>query len=187
MNTSKMSVSVLTASAFLIALGVALSFLRIPLSTVTEITLTGLPIAAGGYLFGPWIGMLIGALIDICGFFAAPKGAFFPGFTISTALMGMIYGLFLYRKLWENEARRKSLLSTGEKGLVLRVILSHLLKTVFISLLLNCFWLSVFYGMSFSAVFLASIPKEAINFPIEAFLIYSVVRILKRIPSPRAS
>ena len=98
------------------------------------------------------------------------------------ALMGMIYGMFLYRKNWDNEARRKSLLRAGAKGLALRTVLSHLLKTVFISLLLNCFWLSVFYGMDFSAVFLASIPKEAINFPIEAFLIYSVVRILKRIP-----
>ncbi len=48
MNTSKIHISILTASAFLIALGVALSFCRIPLSTVTEITLTGLPIAAGG-------------------------------------------------------------------------------------------------------------------------------------------
>ena len=187
MKASKMNISVLTASAFLIALGVVLSFFRIPLSTVTEITLTGLPIAAGGYLFGPWIGILIGALIDICGFFISPKGAFFPGFTISTALMGMIYGMFLYRKRWEHEAGGKSLLNAGEKGLVLRVVLSHLMKTVFISLLLNCFWLSVFYGMSFRAVFLASIPKEAINFPIEAFLIYSVVRILKRIPGPRAS
>ena len=182
MNTSKIHISILTASAFLIALGVALSFFRIPLSAVTEITLTGLPIAAGGYLFGPWIGMIIGALIDLCGFFIAPNGAFFPGFTISMALMGMIYGMFLYRKNWDNEARPKSLLGAGAKGLALRTVLSHLLKTVFISLLLNCFWLSVFYGMDFSAVFLASIPKEAINFPIEAFLIYSVVRILKRIP-----
>lgn len=173
--------SVLTASALLIALGVVLSLFRIPLSTVTEITLTGLPIAAGGYLFGPWIGMLIGALIDVCGFFVAPKGPFFPGFTISTALMGMVYGLFLYRKCWDNKLGRQSLFRTGTKGLALRVVFSHLLKTVFISLLLNCFWLSVFYGMTFKVVFFASIPKEAVNFPIEVFLIYSVVRILNRI------
>ena len=106
MNTSKMSLRLLTTSSILIALGVVLSFFRIPLSTVTEITLTGLPIAAGGYLFGPWIGMLIGALIDVCGFFVAPKGPFFPGFTISTALIGMMYGLFLYTKWWDTNASR---------------------------------------------------------------------------------
>lgn len=124
--------------------------------------------------------MLIGALIDLCGFFAAPKGAFFPGFTISTALIGMIYGLFLYRKWWDSKSSRMSLLHAGAKGLVLRVVIAHLLKTVCISLLLNCFWLSVFYGMPFKAVFLASIPKEAINFPVEAGLIFIVVQ---RVPS----
>ena len=181
MNTSKMSLRLLTTSSILIALGVVLSFFRIPLSTVTEITLTGLPIAAGGYLFGPWIGMLIGALIDVCGFFVAPKGPFFPGFTISTALIGMMYGLFLYTKWWDAEDGRQGALRAGAKGLVLRIVVAHLLKTVLISLLLNCFWLSVFYGMTFKVVFLASVPKEVINFPIEVFLIYSVVQVLKRV------
>ena len=181
MKSSKMNLRLLTTSSILVALGVVLSFFRIPISAVTEITLTGLPIAAGGYLFGPWVGMLIGALIDVCGFFIAPKGPFFPGFTISTALIGMIYGLFLYREWWDKNIRQQGLLYAGTKGLALRIIVAHLLKTVFISLLLNCFWLSVFYGMTFKVVFLASVPKEAINFPIEVFLIYNVVQILKRV------
>ena len=181
MKSSKMNLRLLTTSSILVALGVVLSFFRIPISAVTEITLTGLPIAAGGYLFGPWIGMLIGALIDVCGFFIAPKGPFFPGFTISTALIGMIYGLFLYREWWDKNIRQQGLLYAGTKGLALRIIVAHLLKTVFISLLLNCFWLSVFYGMTFKVVFLASVPKEGINFPIEVFLIYNVVQILKRV------
>ena len=66
MKSSKMNLRLLTTSSILVALGVVLSFFRIPISAVTEITLTGLPIAAGGYLFGPWVGMLIGALIDVC-------------------------------------------------------------------------------------------------------------------------
>ena len=61
---------------------------------------------------------------------------------------------------------------------------AHLIKTVFISLLLNCFWLSLFYGMNFSAVFIASVPKEAINFPIEVFLIWSIIRVLRRLSLP---
>ena len=165
----------------LIALGVVLSILIIPLSNITEITLTGLPIAVGGFLFGPWMGFIIGALIDVCGFLAAPRGPFFPGFTLSTALIGMIYGLFLYCGIWEKKSQRQSLLRDGNKGLALRVVLAHLVKTVSISFLLNCYWLSVFYGINFKAVFLGSILKEAINFPIEAFLIYSVIQIVKRI------
>jgi ECF transporter S component (folate family) len=177
-GNNKFSSQVITVSAMLIALGVILSFLRIPLSTVTEITLTGLPIAVGGYMFGPWIGFLIGALIDICGYFASPRGAFFPGFTISTALTGMIYGLLLYRRWWDSQAGGRGF-AGGSKKLLLRIAAAHLLKTVFISLMLNCFWLSIFYGMDFSAVFLASVPKEAINFPIEVFLIFSIIRVLR--------
>lgn len=177
-DNNKFSSQVITVSAMLIALGVILSFLRIPLSTVTEITLTGLPIAVGGYMFGPWIGFLIGALIDICGYFASPRGAFFPGFTISTALTGMIYGLLLYRRWWDDQAGGRGF-AVGSKKLLVRIAAAHLLKTVFISLMLNCFWLSIFYGMDFSAVFLASVPKEAINFPIEVFLIFSIIRVLR--------
>ncbi len=167
MKPLKMDTLTLTVSAMLVALGVVFSFLRVPLSALTEITFTGLPIAAGGYLFGPRIGFLIGALIDLCGYFIKPMGLFFPGFTISAGLIGMIYGFFLYRK--------------REKGLAGRVLLAHFLKTALISLLLNCFWLSAFYGMSFRAVFLASIPKEALNFPIEAGLIFLLLKTLKTI------
>ena len=181
MKKSKIDIRTMTVSSILIAMGTVLSFLRIPLSTVTEITLTGLPIAAGAYLFGPWMGFAIGALIDICGFMIAPKGAFFPGFTISTGLIGMIYGLFLYRNWWNRESPKKTLLRSGTKGLVIRIVLAHLIKTVCISLCLNCLWLSLFYGLSFPVVFFASLPKEIINLPIEAFLIFSIIRLLMRI------
>lgn len=178
LKNSVISIRILTLSAMMVAIGVVLSFLRIPLSTITEVTLTGLPIAVGGYLFGPAIGFMIGALIDVCGFLVKPAGPFFPGFTLSTGLIGLIYGIFLYRKWWE-KPEDGSLLHDGNKGLIIRIALAHLVKTVSISLLLNCFWLSVFYGMPFKAVFLGSIPKEAINFPIEVFLIYSILRILR--------
>ena len=200
MKDSVFGVRTLTVSAMLIAIGVVLSFLRIPLSTITEVTLTGLPIAVGGFLFGPVVGFMIGALIDVCGFLVKPAGPFFPGFTLSTGLIGMIYGLFLYRKWWDkprgaaggfdinvgsgsagrNEGSGGAgLLRDGSKGLVIRIAIAHLVKTVLISLLLNCIWLSVFYGMPFKAVFIGSVPKEAINFPIEVFLIYSILLLLK--------
>lgn len=184
MSSSKINPQNLTTGAMLVAMGVVLSFFRIPLTTITEITLTGIPIAAGAYLFGPWTGFLIGALIDVCGYLIKPMGAFFPGFTISAGLAGMIYGLFLYQKWWEPPGSRthgQPLLRRGRRGLVCRILLAHLLKTVLISLLLNCFWLGVFYGMPFRAVFLGSVPKEAINFPIESCLIYITVKILRTI------
>ena len=77
----------LTMCAMLVAIGVVLSFLRIPISQITEITLTGLPIAAAAFMFGPVSAAAVGALIDVVGFFVRPMGPYFPGFTISNVLI----------------------------------------------------------------------------------------------------
>ncbi len=96
----------------------------------------------------------------------------------------MIYGLLLYHRWWDGQSGSSGPGRRGSYGLLLRTAAAHLLKTVLISLLLNCFWLSIFYGMNFSAVFFASLPKEAVNFPIEVFLICSIIRVLRRLLFP---
>ena len=176
----KNNIKTLTYSAMLAAIGTALSFFRIPLTNITEITLTGLPIAVGGYFFGPAAGALIGGLIDLLGLFIRPAGPFFPGFTISAALVGAIYGLFLWKKRWGTEGE-KSILYKGKPGLLIRIAAAHLTKTLLISLLLNCMWLSIFYGMPFAAVFTGTLAKELINFPFEVALIFFLLRSLSRL------
>ena len=172
----------LTMCAMLIAIGVVLSFLRIPISQITEITLTGLPIAAAGFMFGPLSAAAVGALIDVAGFLVRPMGPYFPGFTISNALIGVIYGAFLWQLKWgSDKMREQHPLLASDRGLLARIALSHLIKTLFVSLLLNCVWLSFFYGMPFKAVIIGSIPKEAINFPIEVALIFTVLKIIQKI------
>lgn len=177
---NNMSVKTMTAAALCVAVGVIFSFLRIPLSNITEITLTGIPIAVGGCFFGPVVGAVIGALIDVVGYFVHPTGPFFPGFTISNALIGTIYGLFLWRKWWE-AGRGPGILYRDNTGLLIRITIAHLIKTILISLLLNIMWLSLFYGMPFKAVFIGSLVKEAVNFAIEVALIYFVIRALSRL------
>ncbi len=183
MKRRMFNIKTMALGAMFVAVGVLLTFIKIPLSAVTEITLTGLPMAAGGYMLGPGMGFVIGALIDFIGFLAAPKGAYFPGFTLSSGLAGAIYGLLLNHNCWEKRVKENPVLAGGNKGLILRIIIAHLIKTITISLCLNCTWLSVFYGMPFMAVFTASLPKELINFPVEVFLIYSLIAVLKRIRS----
>lgn len=48
-------------------------------------------------LYGPvWAGVCA-ALADLVGALLFPTGAYFPGFTATAALSGVIYGLFLYK------------------------------------------------------------------------------------------
>ncbi len=176
----RFTVKTITAGAMLVALGVIFSFLRIPLTNITEITLTGIPVAVGGFFFGPIVAAVIGALIDVLGFFVHPVGAFFPGFTISMAVTGVIYGGFLWRKWWTREDGQ-GILFKKNTGLLLRVVIAHFLKTVLISLILNVIWLSIFYGMPAEAVFAGTIVKEAINFTIEVALIFLIIRALYRL------
>ena len=60
--------------------------------------MTFIPIAWASILFGPLAGALTGALGDILGWAVNPVGPYFPGFTISGFVSGIIYGLFLYKK-----------------------------------------------------------------------------------------
>ncbi|MGF7058734.1 folate family ECF transporter S component [Brassicibacter mesophilus] len=52
-----------------------------------------IPLAVTGILFGPLAGGLSGAVADILGVIINPQGAFFPGFTLSSILWGVIPGI----------------------------------------------------------------------------------------------
>ena len=57
-----------------------------------------LPIAIIGMLYGPWIAGMASAITDLIGTILFGGGVFFPGFTLSAFIGGMIYGLVLYKK-----------------------------------------------------------------------------------------
>ena len=89
---------VLTAAALLTAIGIIAGFFKIPITNLIEIRFASIPIAAAGALFGPGIAAIVGILTDIGGFLVKPTGPYFPGFTISGAVSGLIYGIMLHRK-----------------------------------------------------------------------------------------
>ncbi len=165
MNKLK-DVKVLTTTALLVAIATVLGFLKIPVNQLVELRFAFLPIAASGMLFGPAIGGLVGALADVLGYLVRPTGPFFPGFTISTLVSGIIFGAFLYKK----------------KLTVPRVIVANLVETVVVSLILNTFNLMILYGNPFWAVLSAKLLKNAVMFPINTALLYFVLHSLERIP-----
>ncbi len=58
-----------------------------------------LPIAVAGVMLGPVPAALVGGLGDVISFFLVPAGAggYFPGFTISGIITGLIYGFAFYK------------------------------------------------------------------------------------------
>lgn len=155
----------LSTMAMMLALAVVLGFYAtVQVGDFLRIGFAFIPNELTGMLFGPAAGGLLAALADIVKYLVKPIGAFFPGFTISALLGGLIYGLILYKKPLSLK----------------RVILANALVTVFVNLLLNTFWLTILYGNGFAALLPARFVKEAVLLPIDVILYYTVAKILGR-------
>ncbi|MDR0752128.1 MAG: folate family ECF transporter S component [Christensenellaceae bacterium] len=91
----------LVYTAFLSALSVALNAVEINI-VIAKITFSYIPIFLAGSLLGPISGILVGFIGDSLGFLLSPQGIYYPVFTISSALMGLIVGIvFKYTNLKE--------------------------------------------------------------------------------------
>ena len=157
----------LTLSAMLLAVATVLGFVKIPLNQIIELRFTYLAYGIGGYVLGPVYGTLIGAFSDILAYVVKPTGGFFPGFTVSAALQGLIYGVTLR----DHEVTLK------------RVMAVQVLVSVIISLGLNTLWLSMLYKLPFMATLTPRIIKTVVMCPIEAIILYL---ILKKVPVTKA-
>lgn len=163
---STISIQMLTIIAFLMALEIVLSrFLSIN-TPIVRIGFGFLPIALIAILYGPlWAGIAY-ALGDIIGAILFPTGPFFPGFTLSAFITGVVYGLFLYKKpvTW------KSMLPAS------------LIVCLLLNLALDTFWLYIIMGNGALAYIPMRITKAAIMIPLQVFVVPLVWnRVLSRV------
>ncbi len=114
-----------------------------------------LPVAVAGIAYGPFWGAVTGAVGDILGMIIYPPAEYFPGFTLTALLTGLIFGLLLYRK----------------PVTVPRVLLASAVVCIALNLLLDTLWLDIMYGNSFIALLPARAVKCVINIPIYTLLI----------------
>lgn len=89
---------IMVTCALLVALQVILArFLSIN-TTFVVVNFSFLAVALSGILFGPLWALAVGAVSDLIGATLFPFGAFFPGFTVTAGLVGLIYGLSSTRR-----------------------------------------------------------------------------------------
>jgi ECF transporter S component (folate family) len=154
------SVKCITLAAMFGALSIVLGSLTILITENIKIEWTFLPNEFVYYLFGPFVGILYGAAMDILNYIVKPMGPFFPGFTISAMLKGLIFGLILYK-------RPISLKS---------VVAANIIRAVFVDLLLNTYWLTLLYGNPYYVILPGRVLKLLIMFPVETLLFYLLVK-----------
>lgn len=153
-------------SALMITLSIILSrFLSIK-TPLLSISFAFVPTMLSGILLGPKYTCLIAGISDIVGAILFPFGEFFIGFTVSSILAGLIYGLVLYKKQGE----------LTKKQLIIRLIISTLLVTVLINTCLNTIWLVIMYDKAFFVVLGGRIIKELIMIPVQIITVFLIVQ-----------
>ena len=122
-----------------------------------------------------WLGakwtVLLNVLGDIIGATLFPTGAFFIGYTISTAISGLIYGLLLYKK--EDN-------SYTDRQFIIRLIISVILVTCISNIGLNTLWISITTGKAFIVLLGTRIVKELIMIPIQLLVIIFIEKCLRK-------
>ncbi len=137
----------LTCLALLTAMQIVLArYLAIPVTESIRFSFSFIPVVIAARRFGILGGVLVYGLGDFLGAMIFPTtGAYFPGFTLTAAISGLIYGLYL-----------------GKKGGAVRIILSVLTSNILCTILMNSYWVSTLYGSDFGAVLLSRLPQSAI-------------------------
>ena len=141
----------LVTLALLIAMNVILTRFFGIQTPISQIYFSFVPVVLAALLYGPLPAALVGAVGDVLGAVLFPAGAYFPGFTLTSALGGLIYGLFLYKKpaaLW-------------------RSVSAVLIITVFLNMGLNTLWLWITMGNGVWGLFLSRLPKYFVVAPVQ--------------------
>ena len=146
--------------ALLIAVEVVLSRFCSIQTPLVKIGFGFVPIAVCGMLFGPvWAGVA-GGVADLIGATLFPFGAYFPGFTVSAALTGVIFGLCLHgrRTDWRHVAA------------------AALANGLLVSVGLNAVWLNILYGNPYTVILPARVAQNCLLVPVQ----FAVIRLMQK-------
>lgn len=133
---------------------------------ILVISCSFIPIMLSAYLLGPKYSCLLAGLGDLIGALLFPFGSYFIGFTIASALSGLIYGLILY-------SSTKATYFTGTE-LVVRLIISSIIvlgviETPIYAALLHFFGFS---NKGFIAILSTRAIKNACMLPIQVIVMF---------------
>lgn len=168
--------------SMLLACHVVLGFFQLQLTDFIRISFAALPIGVAGMLYGPTAALLLGALGDPIKYLVSPTGPFFPGFTLSAAVSGLLFGLLLYGMHRDFDPCRK------KRGIaILRIAVAQLLNTLIVDLLLHSLWLTCLYGTPMEALLPMRALKCALLFPVEGILLYLLLAAVARFVLSRPS
>ena len=155
------SIQSIVVMATLVAMEIVLSRMLSYSVWDMKIGFAFLPVVIAAIVLGPVRAAIVAALADFLGAILFPIGAYFPGFTLTAALVGILYGLFLHKDqpFW-------------------KILISVSIHQLILSLLLNTYWISVLYDSPFTALLVTRLLQCAVMIPVELLVIGLMVKTL---------
>ena len=153
--------NMLVMMAMMIALNVVLSrFVSINAWNI-KIGFTFVTVYAIAHQYGYIAAAVTAALGDFIGAILFPIGPYYPPFTISAAVTGIVYGLLLY----QNEDTK-------------RIIAAVAINQFIIGLLINSYWIHLLYKADFAALLSTRILQSCIMTAVEIITIKLINKYL---------
>ncbi|MDY0234597.1 MAG: folate family ECF transporter S component [Gudongella sp.] len=173
---NKIDIRTMVKAGFLVAISIVMTrfvYIMLPLAGIQALRISfgDVPLMLSGILFGPLVGGLTGLAADLIGFLINPMGPYYPGFTLSSILWGVLPGL-IFIVLRGKKSFEKSL---SFRNIVIAVAITAIL----VSLILNTYWLSILYGKGFLILLPPRFVATLISIPIHSMVIRALVKYLK--------
>ena len=157
------NIRTITACGLFAALALILNSFTVQIGNYLKIGVSGLPNEMVDVLFGPAVGSLFAAAMDILKLLLYPTGAWIPGLTQLPA-GGTDLRIFPV-------PQTDKLLAFWRRELTVALLVNVLLGT---------FWLSQVYGKAFMVMLPARLIKNVIKAPVDSIILYLVMTVLER-------
>ena len=173
------SIRIIAYAGILAAIGIVLkTYLGIHFVELKNLSLAPVPIILGGIMFGPVVGGLIGAVVDVAGYLIKPAGGYLPPFTVTMILYGVIPSLFYFKTRAKNSF---TIDKTKNTRAFVKLLLVVLLSVTVCSVILNTLWIAIFYGASIAALAPTRVISALVSWPAYTIIIFILIKYTARI------
>ncbi len=176
----KFNLRMMTFSALLVAFTFVIDR-AIPPTPTLKIGFSFIPVIVAAVLYGPLVAGIVYGLADFIGALLIPYGAYHPGFTVCCVIMGIVYGLFLYRANIEGH-RIKFFLTRALPPTVINALIGLFINTIWISQFAGG---QIIFSMPKAEIYMGNlihrITQYAVMIPLNLILIPVLVQLSERL------
>lgn len=159
----KQTTVTLSTVAILTAMLVVISMFCTIKTDAVNITLTFIPVVIAARLYGAPGAAAVAGLGDIIGWIFHPIAALYPPITITSMVVGIIFGLFLKNNIKFT-----------------RILISVIITQLIISTFVTPLWLSLLYNTPYISYLLVRIPQILIMTGVELVVIPVILNVLEK-------